>query len=94
MACNRSPAELATNRQQSFALGTVCADWAGPVWLSHRWTLGIERINIMEDIAIQLGITLVLNAIKNPAKKKALRKAMLKIFNAIKMAYPGDPDFS
>jgi hypothetical protein len=47
----------------------------------------------MEDLFIQFGITAILAALKGPKKKAALRKAMLKVFNAIKMAYPNDPDF-
>lgn len=47
----------------------------------------------MEDLLIQFGITAVLMAIKSPSKKKTLKKAMLKVYNAIKAAYAGDPDF-
>lgn len=46
-----------------------------------------------EDLIINLGISAILSAIKNPAKKAQLRKAFLKVFNAIKAAFPTDPDF-
>lgn len=48
----------------------------------------------MEDILINLGITTVLAAIKNPGKKATFKKAFLKVFSAIKAAFPGDPDFN
>lgn len=47
----------------------------------------------MEDLLINLGITLILSAIKNPAKKDALKRAMLKVRNAINAAYVDDPAF-
>lgn len=47
----------------------------------------------MEDMLIQMAITLVLGAIKNPAKKASLKKAMLKIRDSINMAYASDKDF-
>ena len=45
------------------------------------------------DIFVTLGISAILASIKNPAKAANLKKAMLKVFNAIKAAYPNDPDF-
>lgn len=48
---------------------------------------------MLEDLLINMGISAILAAIKNQQKKAALKKAMLKVFNAIKAAYPGDPDF-
>lgn len=33
------------------------------------------------------------NSVKNPVKKRKMRNICLEIFNAIKMAYAGDPDF-
>jgi hypothetical protein len=48
----------------------------------------------MEDMIIQMAITIILSSIKNPAKKAALKKAMLKVRNSINLAYAGDPDFS
>jgi hypothetical protein len=47
----------------------------------------------MEDILINFGVSAVLAAIKNPVKRERLRKTFLKVFNAIKAAYAGDPDF-
>lgn len=48
----------------------------------------------MDEILIDIGIGAILRTLKNPAKKAALRKAMLKVFNAIKVAYAGDAEFS
>ena len=49
------------------------------------------------DFLINMGINVVLTLIggfiKNPKSKEQYRKAMLKIFNAIKLAFAGDPDF-
>lgn len=47
----------------------------------------------MEELIIQMAITIVLSTIKNPAKKAQLKKAMLKIRNTINASYSGDPDF-
>ncbi len=48
----------------------------------------------MEDTMINLGFTLVLDAIKNPAKKAKFRAVILKAFKAIKIAFAGDVDFA
>ncbi len=48
----------------------------------------------MEDYLISAGVAILLSAIKNPAKKAQLRKVCLKIFNTMKIAFAGDPDFS
>ena len=48
----------------------------------------------MEELIIQMAITIVLSTVKNPAKKAQLKKTMLKIRNTINMTYAGDPDFS
>lgn len=51
----------------------------------------------MSEVWISMAISLVLLAIKdsvkNPARKADLRKAFLKIYNAIKDLYAGDPEF-
>lgn len=50
------------------------------------------------DMIIQMGITVVLAAlkesIKDTKKKAALRQAMLKIYNAIGSLYAGDLEFA
>ena len=46
------------------------------------------------DFYLNFGITAILLAIKNPAKKASLKKAMLKVRDAINIAYAGDPDFT
>lgn len=52
---------------------------------------------MMNDFLINMGINVVLTllgqVIKNPASKESYRRAMLKIHNAIKLAFTGDPDF-
>jgi hypothetical protein len=48
----------------------------------------------MEDILLAMGISVLLNAVKDPNKKAKIRKQMLKVFNAIKAAFSGDPDFN
>lgn len=52
----------------------------------------------MNDFIISMGINVVLTllgqVIKNPKSKDNYRRAMLKIHNAIKTAFTGDPDFS
>lgn len=47
----------------------------------------------MEDILINLGVSALLTAIKNPKKAEKLRKTLLKVYRAIKAAFPDDPDF-
>jgi hypothetical protein len=48
---------------------------------------------VLEDLLINLGISTILSAIKNPKKAAKLRKALLKVYRAIKAAFPDDPDF-
>jgi len=48
----------------------------------------------MEDFLLAMGISVLLQVIKNPDKKAAVKKQMLKVFNAIKANYAGDPDFN
>jgi hypothetical protein len=45
------------------------------------------------DFLLPAAINALLMTIKNPAKAAQWRAAMLKIFRAIKNAYPLDPDF-
>ena len=47
----------------------------------------------MEEILINLGVSALLVSIKNPAKRISMRKIFLKVFNAIKSAYPNDAEF-
>lgn len=51
----------------------------------------------MNDFLIGMGINVVLQLtggfFKNPASKAQYRRAMLKVYNAIKTAFAGDPDF-
>lgn len=49
---------------------------------------------MFEDYLISVGVTILLTAIKNPAKKATIKKIALKVYNAIKAAYAGDPDFN
>ena len=46
----------------------------------------------LEDIAINTGASAIIEALKGPNKKKA-KKVALKVFKAIKTAFPDDPDF-
>lgn len=48
----------------------------------------------LNDLFINLGVTAILASIKNPAKKASLKTIMLKVFNSIRAAYAGDPDFA
>ena len=49
------------------------------------------------DFLINMGITIVLTAVKNTFKsssaKAKYKAAMLKVYNAIKVSFAGDPDF-
>lgn len=47
----------------------------------------------MDELIIQMAITIILSTVKNPAKKVQLKKAMLKIRNTINTVYAADPDF-
>jgi hypothetical protein len=46
-----------------------------------------------EDLLISMGTAIILSTVKNPKKRRSLKKIMLKIFNSIRAAYAGDPDF-
>ena len=46
-----------------------------------------------QDFLIQNSIGVILNSVKNPESKVKFRKAFLKVFNTIKAAFAGDPDF-
>ena len=46
-----------------------------------------------EDLIISMGTAIILSTVKNKAKRKRLKAVMLKIFNSIRAAYAGDPDF-
>lgn len=46
-----------------------------------------------EDFVINMGVSALLIALKNPTKREKMRKIFVKIFNAIKAAFPDDPDF-
>ena len=45
------------------------------------------------ELLISMGFSILLSTVKNPKSKEKFRKAFLKVFNAIKAAYPNDPDF-
>lgn len=45
------------------------------------------------EFFINMGVTALFFAIKNPASKAKFRKISLKVYNTIKSAYFGDPDF-
>ena len=45
------------------------------------------------EYLIGIAASIILNAVKNPQHKTQVRSVLLKIFNTIKNAYPGDPDF-
>lgn len=42
----------------------------------------------MEDVFINMAVSVILGAIKNPAKAATLKAALLKIRNAINNAFP------
>ncbi len=44
----------------------------------------------MDDLFINMAISVLLATIKNPAKAAALKKALLKVRNAINNAFPED----
>lgn len=46
------------------------------------------------DILISMGVAAIIESVKNPTKKAALKRKILKVFNAIKVAYADDPDFA
>ncbi len=46
-----------------------------------------------DDFVINMGLSALFLALKNPAKLAGLKKAMLKLRNAINLAYASDPDF-
>ena len=47
----------------------------------------------MEDYFISMGVAVLLKAVKNPEKKRKMRNIFLKVFTAIKSAFPDDKDF-
>lgn len=47
----------------------------------------------MEEYLFNIGVTVVLQTIKNAEKKRKLRNIFLKIFRAIKSAFPNDAEF-
>ena len=48
----------------------------------------------MQNLLISMGVAALISAIKGPKKKAELRAIALKVFQAIKLAYADDPDFS
>lgn len=48
----------------------------------------------MDDLIVSMALAVILRVVKNPAKKEDMRKALLKVRNAINMAYVGDPEFT
>jgi len=47
----------------------------------------------MEEMLINMAVSILLGVIKNPAKKEKVRKICVKVFNSIRAAFPNDPDF-
>lgn len=45
------------------------------------------------NMGINIVLTLLGSSIKNPKSKEQYKKAMLKVYNGIKTAFAGDPDF-
>ncbi len=50
--------------------------------------------NYLVTMALSILFEVIKSLFKNPDSKEELRRAMLKLYNAIKAAYAGDPDFS
>lgn len=48
---------------------------------------------MLEDVFFNLGISYLLLAVKNKTKRKQLRAVFLKVFLAIKAAFPTDKAF-
>ena len=44
-------------------------------------------------MALSIVFQILKDSVKNPASKAKMRAAFLKLFNAIKSLYSGDPDF-
>lgn len=44
----------------------------------------------MEDLLINMALSILLGVIKNPEKAAKLKKALLKVRNAINAAFPND----
>ena len=44
----------------------------------------------MEEMIINLALSIIFSTIKNPAKKEAMKRALLKMRNAINSLYPGE----
>ncbi len=47
----------------------------------------------MNDLLIQMAVSILLSTVKNPEKRAELKRAMLKVRNQINLAYQDDPDF-
>lgn len=47
----------------------------------------------MEQYFITMGISTILLTLKNPNSRRKFRSAFLKVFNAIRLAFPDDKDF-
>ena len=47
----------------------------------------------MDQMIISMALAVILETIKNPAKQATMKKAFLKVYQTIKIAYAGDPDF-
>ena len=48
---------------------------------------------LLINMGINIVLTLLSGTIKNKKSKEQYRRAMLKIFNAIKLAFAGEPEF-
>lgn len=52
-----------------------------------------DLLKDMEQLYINIGVTVLLSVLKDPKKKEKFRKIAKKVFDAIRTAFPGDPDF-
>lgn len=45
------------------------------------------------DFAINVGMSAMMIAVKNPKQREKYRRIFLKLYNAIGLAFAGDPEF-
>lgn len=50
-------------------------------------------MNYWKDLIISSAVGIILTTVKNDESRATFRRALLKIFLAIRSAYPGDVDF-
>lgn len=88
-----SPAPSAGGSPAHFSLFQVNSETRAFLPPCGRPGLFKEVTNSMEELYINMALSVLLTAIKNPNKKATLKKALLKLRNAINTLYAGDPDF-